>query len=433
MNSNKTQRVLSIEIREGIRSYNIYIVLLMALIVMIMNTLPTMLLPVFLQEVIGISRRHFGKINSSMSVMVEITILLFVGVVGAISDKTGRRILLSLGFIFSGFFYLLLGSSATLGESLGINSLALVYIARFLLGLSLLFAWPQIQALITDYTFVKGRGKAMAAMGFMFTGGAFCTFALLSRLPKVIGIFNVFILAFIICLIAAAISRIGITDVVEKSASRKIKWGKLLSHVKKSPGLRLTYAAAFASRADVIILGMFLMVWAVKVSGEFGKTPMQAVADAGIVIAISSSLGMLTYPLWGIIAEKWGRLHILTMGLAFSGLAYILIGFINDPFCMELKLLIVLFSLGIHAAGVGASALTGDLAPRHLIGSVLGGYHTFAAIGIVVFLQVGGFLFDHVGHAFPFVFTGVADLAVFLFALITWKKIAAEEASTTKC
>lgn len=432
MNSNKTLSFLGIDIREGIKRYNLYILFFLALMVMIMNILPVAILPLFLQEVIGISKRHFGKITSSLSVMVEITILLFVGIVGAISDKTGRRILLFLGLIFSGFFFLFLGSSGTLGESLGINRLVLVYISRFLLGSSLLFAWPQIQALLTDYTYVKGRGKAMAAIGFMFTAASVIVFSFLVRLPKTIGIFNVFILAFMICLAAAAVTRIGITDVVEKSKRRGVEWRKLLSHVKKSPGLRLTYAAAFASRADVIILAMFIMIWVVKVAKDFGKTPFQAAADGGIVIVISSGLGLLMYPVWGMIVEKWGRLLTLAMGLAFSGLAYILIGFIENPFSWELKLCIVLFSLGIHAAGVGASTLTADLAPRDMIGSVLGGYHTFAAIGTIVFLQVGGFLFDHVGHAFPFVFTGIADLAVFLFALASWKRVAAEEASTKK-
>jgi predicted MFS family arabinose efflux permease len=74
----------------------------------------------------------------------------------------------------------------------------------------------------------------------------------------------------------------------------------------------------------------------------------------------------------------------------------------------------------------------GDLAPRDMIGSVLGGYHTCAAIGIIVFVQAGGFLFDHVGHAFPFVFTGVADLAVFVCALALWRGLSREEASTKK-
>jgi MFS family permease len=430
--SDRAQSVFKIEIREGVRRHNLPIAFFMALMVMVVTSLPAVLLPVFLQEVIGISRAHAGKINSSLAVVVEITMLLFVGMVGVLSDKTGRRILLVLGLMFSGFFYVLLGASGSLGEALGINKLALVYVARFLLGLSLLFAWPQILALVTDYTYVQGRGKAMAATGFMFTAGAFIAFSFIARLPKTIGLFNVFILACMICLAAAAIARIGITDVVARSARRRIEWKKLLGHVKKSPGLKLVYASAFASRADVIVLGIFLMIWVVKVARDFGRTPMQAIADGGIVVAISSGLGMLSYPLWGMVAEKWGRLPTLATGLAFSGLGYVLMGFVENPFSVQLKLCVVVFAIGIHAAGVGATALMGDLAPRDMIGSVLGGYHTCAAIGIIVFVQAGGFLFDHVGHAFPFVFTGVADLAVFVCALALWRGLSREEASTKK-
>jgi MFS family permease len=428
----EAQTFLGIDMREGVARYNFYVLYFLAVVVMFANSFPSVVLPVFLQEVIGISKSHVGKINSSIFVVVEITILLFVGMVGVISDKTGRRLLLVLGLLFSGFFFLLLGASGSLGESLRINKLAVVYVTRFLLGFSLLFAWPQIQTLVTDYTHVRGRGKAMAAMGLMFTAGSFVTFSLFARLPKTIGVFNSFVLACVVCLMAAVISRIGITDIFERSARRGVEWGKLLGHIKKSPGLKLTYASAFASRGDVMVLGMFVMVWVVKVARDFGRTPIQAVIDGGIAIAIASGLGLVAYPLWGTVAEKWGRLPTLTIGLALSGLGYVLIGFIENPFSLELKLCIALFAMGIHAAGVGATSLAGDLAPRDMTGSVLGGYHAFAAVGIIVFVQAGGFLFDHVGHAFPFVLTGIADLVVCIFAITYWRRFAAEEALAKK-
>jgi MFS family permease len=174
------------------------------------------------------------------------------------------------------------------------------------------------------------------------------------------------------------------------------------------------------------------MTWVVKVARDFGKTPMQAVADGGVVVAIATGLGMLSYPLCGVLAEKWGRLPVLAAGLAFSGVGYILTVVVADPFSLELKLCVSLFAIGIPAAHVGANSLMGDLAPRDMIGSVLGGYHTCAAVGIIVFVQAGGPLFDHVGHTSPFIFTGIADLLVLLCALALWKRLAQEEAATKK-
>jgi MFS family permease len=243
---------------------------------------------------------------------------------------------------------------------------------------------------------------------------------------------NVFVLASLICLAAAAVARIGITDVVKRGTARRIEWKKLWSHVRKSPGLKLVYASAFASRADTVVLAIFVMTWVVKVARDFGKTPMQAVADGGVVVAIATGLGMLSYPLCGVLAEKWGRLPVLAAGLAFSGVGYILTVVVADPFSLELKLCVSLFAIGIPAAHVGANSLMGDLAPRDMIGSVLGGYHTCAAVGIIVFVQAGGPLFDHVGHTSPFIFTGIADLLVLLCALALWKRLAQEEAATKK-
>ncbi len=431
MVSSGAQRVLSIDLREGVKKYSFYLVIILGLLVNVLNTVPGVVLPVYLQEVIGISRRNAGKINSSIAVVVEITVIFLVGTVGFISDKVGRRILLSLGLISTAVSFSLLGFSNSIAQSLGINSLLMVYVTRWLVGVSMVFVWPQISALLTDYTFVQGRGKAMAIMGFTFTAGAFVTFTFISRLPKIIGITNVLVLMSVICVVFALISRLGVTELVQKSSQeKKIEWKKLFEHLKKSPGLKLAYGAAFGSRADVIILGMFLMIWVVKVAKDFGRTPMQAIADGGIVIAISSGLGMLSYPLWGFIVEKWGRLPTLTFGLFFSGLSYVLMGFIKNPFSVELKLCIILFALGVHAAGVGASTLASDIAPRNIIGSVLGGYHTCASLGIMFFLQLGGFLFDSVGHTSPFVVAGIANLIVVFFGLIFWKRIRAEEAVT---
>jgi len=432
MNQNSPNRFLGIDMREGVRGYSFFLVFLMGIIINILNTVPGIVLPAFFQEVIGIDRKHAGQINTTIAVIVEITAVLFVGIVGVISDKVGRKILLLLGLVCAAFCLLMFQYHGFWGQVLGINQLAIIYFIRWLLGLSLLFAYPQIASLLTDYTFVHNRGKAMAIMGFAFTIGAFITFSSFSRLPKLIGIYNVFTLTCFICLFGALITILGITNLQERSARKKIEWKKLFEHIRKSPGLKLTYTAAFATRADVIILGMFIMIWVVKVAGDFGKTTMQAVAEGGIIVAISSGLGLISYPLWGILVEKWGRLPTLALGLAFSGIGYTLIGFIHNPFSIELKLCIIIFALGVHALGVGASTLTSDLAPRHMIGSVLGGYNTCASLGVIVFLQVGGYLFDHKGHAFPFLFSGLANLSVFLLAIIFWKSIRADEASAKK-
>jgi len=428
MESPKGAVFLGINLREEVTRLNFITLSFMAFLCMTMNILPVVLQPFFLQEVIGISRQHIGKINASLSVLVEITTIFLVGAIGVLSDKIGRRSLLIVGFTLTGIFILGFGSSHIIADFIGINKpLLLVYVFRFFIGFSMLLVWPQMQSLFTDYTYIMGRGKAMAVMGFMFTAGSLFCFSFFARLPKIIGLYNSFILSMAIGIVAAVVSRGGLVDVVYRNKKEKVRWKEVFRILKESPCLKITFSAAFASRADVVILGMFTMIWAIKVAREFGRTPMQAMAEAGITVAMASVIGLICYPVWGYFVERWGKLKTLALGLFLAGSGFTLMAFITNPFSIWMKLCVLIFAMGVNGAGVGASTLTSNIAPRNIIGSVLGGYHTAAAIGIMFFVQAGGFLFDHLAHSMPYVLTGIADLLIVVFILITWKKAHAEE------
>ena len=424
---------LGIKFRRGVLKSNAIILFLMCFFAMLMNVSSVMLMPVYLQEIIDISRQHMGKINASLSVITELIIICFVGAVGVLSDKTGRKPLLVAGFFAAGVLTLFFGSSHIIADFTGVKEpLVFVFIFRSLIGLSLLFVWPQVQSLLTDYTYIAGRGKAMAIMGFMYTLASLFAFLFLARLPRIIGLYNVFVVIMAIAILASIVSRTGLVDLADKGKKENVKWKEVFKLLKKSLCLKITFSASFAARADIVILTMFIMIWVSKVAREFGRTPLEAVAEGGITIAMANFIGLICYPLWGYLAEKWGRLYVLVIGLFFAGLGYTLIGFVSNPFSIWMKACIAIFALGVNGSGVGASTLTADIAPRNLIGSVLGGYHTAAAIGIMFFVQIGGFLFDHLGHSWPFILTGIADLLVMLFVLVTWKKAYSEEKTLKK-
>ena len=428
MQSTKGTTYLGINLREGVTKLNFMTLSFIAFLCMVMNIAPVVLQPLFLQEVIGINRQHIGKINASLSVLVEIIIILFVGFIGVLSDKIGRRGMLIGGFILTGIFVLGFGSSHIIADLIGVDEpLLLVYVFRFFIGISMLLVWPQMQSMFTDYTYIYGRGKAMAVMGFMFTAASLFCFSFIARLPKVIGLYNSFLLIMVVAILSSIVSRAGLIELVDTKEKEKVKWKEVFKVLKESPCLKITFSAAFASRADVVILGMFMMVWAIKVAKEFSRTPMQAMAEAGVTVAMAGIIGLILYPAWGHLAEKWGKLKVLALGLFFAGSGYTLMLFIENPFSVWMKFCVLIFALGVNGAGVGSSTLTSNIAPRNIIGSVLGGYHTAAALGIMFFLQVGGFLFDYAGHSWPFVLTGIADLMVIVYMLITWKKAHAEE------
>lgn len=59
-----------------------------------------------------------------------------------------------------------------------------------------------------------------------------------------------------------------------------------------------------------------------------------------------------------------------------------------------------------------------DLAPRSILGSVMGAFNVVGGgIGVIVFLETGGVLFDAVGPYAPFVFTGLGNVVIVCYAL----------------
>ncbi len=83
--------------------YNLYIA---SFFIACLMGVPAILQPAFLKEIINIPRDQAGTINSGLQNMSQIATLLFVGVIGILSDRVGRRILVILGCVVCGVFYL---------------------------------------------------------------------------------------------------------------------------------------------------------------------------------------------------------------------------------------------------------------------------------------------------------------------------------------
>ena len=67
---------------------------------------------------------------------------------------------------------------------------------------------------------------------------------------------------------------------------------------------------------------------------------------------------------------------------------------------------------------MAGNTLASDAAPKQLLGSVLGGLNTVGTLGIILFLQSSGYLFDNVSYASPFLVKGLVNA---LFGMWVWK------------
>ncbi len=437
-NSHQTRRKLfGIEMPDDLTKLNFYSVFWCAMVLILALSYVSVIQPICLKEVIGISPAHFGKINANLIFLNEIAAILFLGVAGVLSDKYGRKILMTFGLFFGGIIFILYGYSDLIAKALGVNSLLIVFIIRFLYAAALAFAWPQIYAIIGDYTFQSSRGKGMAVMGMCCALGPLIAFTLMAAIPARFGILPAFYACGLICILGALASRFGVVDRVHKDhrkvdesmgAIKPLKEAfKVLKH---NPALKMCYGAAFTSRADVAILGTFMIMWSVKVADDFNISNARATMQAGLTVGISAIVGIITAPLWGIITDRWGRLQSLVLGLGLVGSGFCLLATASDPFGMWAKISMVICGAGQFGALTASTTLTADLSPKKILGSILGGFNTFGAIGIFILGNIGGLVFDSIGYGSPFMILGSANLVVMAWALLILKAKPAMETNS---
>jgi hypothetical protein len=74
----------------------------------------------------------------------------------------------------------------------------------------------------------------------------------------------------------------------------------------------------------------------------------------------------------------------------------------------------------------GANTLGTDASPKDMVGSILGGLNTMSPIGMLFFLQVGGYVFDVLGPGWAFGIKGVASLLLGIWLFSIRRQVAAE-------
>ena len=74
---------------------------------MTLLTLVNFLQPYLLEEVLQIPRDEQGALTGFLAALQEIGVISLMGLVGALSDRTGRRVLFALGFVIIALGYFL--------------------------------------------------------------------------------------------------------------------------------------------------------------------------------------------------------------------------------------------------------------------------------------------------------------------------------------
>lgn len=426
-----SKKILGIDIPSGLSKRNFSALFISTGLVMMVYMIPTIILPRLLKESIGIPEADFGRINSITQNIDTVTSILFLSLVGSLSDKHGRKILMLIGLLGVSVAFTLYSCSLPVGVFFKVNPLWFVFLFQFVLSFSMIFVFSQLMTLVADYTERRSRGKAMAISSTMIGIGITISFVFFSQLQKQIGVTNLLLVGALLTSLTFLIVKFFIVDRMphkerEISAKRNstIKnWKEVSSVVEKSPGLKVCFFTSFVTSSANIILGAFLTIWAVKVAGNFNLTPAEATAFGGMVIGLSSLVALVSTFFWGMLVDRYGRMQVIATGLLLNGIGFFLIGMTSNPFSSEVKLYGVLTGLGSAGVSVGFTSLLADLAPKKILGSIFGISTAIGSLGTLFFFQLGGFLFDYVGFSSPFSIVGIADLIAFTYAISKWKQV----------
>ena len=408
---------------EGMSRWDFFNLYGVTFFVGILIIMPAIIQPAFLKQVVGIPRHLSGSINSGLQNMSQIATLLFIAYTGALSDKVGRVILAFIGFFICGAAYLTFGYTMPISSFLGIKPIAFTYFARFILAIGFIMTFPQFSTLAADYTIPRDRGKAMSYNGLMLGTAGIFVFNVFAQFPKRFGLMSLFYVCVFAALIGASWLKMMVKDRLPEKTVKKHNFKELFRVVSKSLALKVGYMGYLISRADTMIIGTLLMVWAVESAKQYGLTPLQATGIGGTALGVQMIVAVSLNPVLGYIIDRFGRVPMIILGLLLSASGFTILGLTGNPFSKLVWLAVAMIGASQASVTISSNALCADAAPKPLLGTVMGGKNTMAPIGTLIFLQLGGFLFDTFGPMSAFYMKAFVNFLAFLWVLAVRKKV----------
>ena len=137
-----------------------------------------------------------------------------------------------------------------------------------------------------------------------------------------------------------------------------------------------------------------------------------------MIVPLITLTVMLSAPLIGAVLDRVERVVGIIIAFTLSAVGYTFMGMIEDPLANTVFAAAILLGLGEGACIMSSIALIGQNAPAKTRGSVIGTFTACGATGMLIASGVGGFLFDNWMYTGPFLFMGVINAGVLLFAIM---------------
>ncbi len=421
-----TSRFLGLNLQPDIRRlYISHFLIASFAAIMLASFLPQMQ-ALLLTEFLQIPEARHGRISGMLNFWQEIVIILVVAVVGPLSDKIGRKVLMSGGF-------LLMGVGIALHPRVDSVAELLAYRCIFAVGVGAVIV--MIVTLLADYIADESRGKAAGYQGVMNGLGAVVAVFLLLRLPAMLqgesgdavsaGTTTYWLVAGL-AVVAGLLMAFGLKGgrprAVEESQLSFWQSARAGYAAARDPRIALAYGASFIARGNLAIVGTFLALWGANYGSlELGLPRAEALAKAGALVGMAQGMALLGAPVFGILADKLDRVTALAIALSVSGIGYGSTFFVTDPFGGLMIFCAIFIGLGEVGCIITSGVLIAQQSPENKRGAIIGTFNLSGAIGILVASVAGGWLFDHWREPGPFVAYGLLAFITAALAIGLWR------------
>lgn len=383
--------------------------------------------PYILSEVLQIPADQLGTVTGRLSAFHECIALFVMGAIGALSDRTGRRIICVVGMLIWAVGLALYPLADSVLQLFGF---------RLVIAIGVSTASVAVIATMQDYPQEPSRGKWTGTNSFITSFAILLVSVGLARLPRIFqgaGFTSIdagrltFWVGASLAVFAALVIRFGWYGGrfarIEKTSSALARFLEGLSEARRNPGLALAYIVAFAARGDLVVIGSFYSLWFLRAGADQGISAGDAIVRAGITMIALQFAVWVWAPVFGWILDRVNRVGATALAMSLAAIGYFTLGEVDNPFNITFAVAATfLLGIGEISAVIAGNALLGQEAPLRIRGAAAGVFNVVGTLGILFATLVGGEIFDRIGYTAPFTMMATVNGAVALIAIAIYIK-----------
>jgi DHA1 family multidrug resistance protein-like MFS transporter len=381
---------------------NLYILSFTLLVVMLGYGMVMPIMPFYIEH-LGVGGTELGWLMATYSLMQ----LIFAPIWGALSDRYGRKPILSIGVLGYAITLLMFGLS---------TKFWMLFIARSLSGILSSATNPTAMAYISDNAPEKERSKGMGQLGaavgvgviFGPLMGGYLSADSLS-LPFFFGSGLAFVaLLFVIFLLPESNNAYISTGELDPSNGQNPSQQPIFT---KSPRTIDIYQHVILSPAGILLLLIFIMSFGMtNFQGMIGlytvdKFAFNTKQVGAIWMVMGVMLILVQGGLTGFLSKKLGDLILIRLGLLGGAIGFILVAGAVDYTTTLLAIGVFIFALAF--IGPALNSYISFFAGEHQ-GAVMGLNSAMTSLGRVIGPLWGGSIYD-INIEYPF-FSGAVTL-----------------------